>query len=315
MGKNILKTKEVTIAIFAIVALFLLIWGVNFLRGINIFKKQNTYYAIFEKTDGLMPAHSVVVNGMVVGNVDNINLLPEQGNKILVAIKVNKEIQIPTNSQIKIVSPSPLSSPQVELLFGDEKTYFQYGDTLIGNVNAGLLDGVDVLIANLTSISYSLDTIANSLKTTIATGTLDNTLRNIEAISDKIEYILAQNQGKIDNVMSNIDTFSQTLSKNEEKINNIITDLNKISSQLAEAQLKETIDNASMAIAKLDTLIAGVNAGDGTLGQLVTNDSLYISLKNTLTSLDALLVDLKAKPKKYINVTVFGKREKKDKTK
>ena len=312
MTKNIFKTKEIKIAIFAIVALFLLIWGINFLRGIDIFKKQNTYYAIFEKTDGLLPAHSVVVNGMIVGNVDDINLLPDKGNKVLVVIKVNKEIQIPTNSQIKIGAPSPLSSPQVELLFGDEKTYFQSGDTLIGNVNGGLLDGIDVLIANLTSISYSLDSIATSLKTTIATGTLDNTLHNIEAISVKIDNILAQNQGKINNVVTNLDNFSNTLSNNNEKINQIIADLNQVSAQLAEAQLKGTIDNASKAIAKLDTLIANVNAGEGSLGQLATNDSLYVSLKNSLTSLDALLVDLKANPKKYINVTVFGKKEKKE---
>ena len=131
--KKVFKSVEIKIAVFALAGLFLLVWGINFLKGIDIFKKQYSYYVIFDNTSGLMPAHLVTINGMNVGNVDNIQLLPELSNRVLVTINVNKEVDIPLNSIIRIATPSPLSSPQVEILFSEEQKYIQKGDTVWGS--------------------------------------------------------------------------------------------------------------------------------------------------------------------------------------
>lgn len=308
---TIFKTVEIKIAVFIIVGLFLLVWGINFLQGIDIFKKQYAYHVEFERTDGLLPSHSVVINGMIVGIVDKIQLMPEKGNKVLVTIKVDKDVEIPVNTEVSVYSPSPLSSPQVNLVFGDATTYFHEGDTIMGITSAGMLDGVGDLVQNLKSVVVSLDTIAASLKTTIQTGTIDSTLANIESVSNTIDEILAKNSGKIDSIVNDLHGFTGTIHQNDDKINHMIANIDRITDELAGEKVNQGIADAAAAINKLDTMLNNINNGQGTMGQLVVNDSLYHNLKNSLNSLDLLLSDLKANPKKYINVTVFGKKEKK----
>ncbi len=308
---NILKSKEVKIALWAIIALFILVWGVNFLKGIDIFKKQYKYHVVFEKTDGLLPAHFVVVNGMVVGNVDDIALLGEQNNKILVTINVNKDIKIPLNSEFLIGSPSPLSSPEVDIYFGNAKQYLQQGDTIIGTKGSNMLEGVGDLVANLKAVSHSLDTVMLSLKETMKSGTLDSTLNNLQQISDKINIVLAHNTTKVDNIVNNVDNITTVLSNESNQLATIITNLNQFSTKLSSEEFLSALDDISLAIGRVDSILNKVENGQGTVGQLVVDDSLYVNLKNSMNSLDKLLIDIKENPKKYINVTVFGKKEKK----
>ena len=312
MGKKFFKSVEIKIAVFAIAALFLLVWGVNFLKGIDIFKKQYTYYAVFENTSGLMPSHFVTVSGLNVGIVDNIQLMRQNdANKILVTMNIDKKIEIPVNSVARVAASNPLSSPQIEILFSNETQYHQAGDTIRVEVVAGLLDG----LGSLGNIVSNIDTIIVAMKQKIVlSGAIDSfkmAMEDFHSITQNIDNILAQNSPKIDNAMSDLQSFAAMLHENNEKITQIIGKLNTVSSDLAEAELKNTINNAKDAIKNFDSILNKMNQGEGTLGQLVTNDSLYISLQNSLVSLDNLLNDLQKNPKKYINVTVFGRKEKK----
>ena len=311
MGKKFFRSVEIKIAVFAIAGLFLLVWGINFLKGIDIFKKQYTYYAVFENTSGLMPSHFVTVNGLSVGIVEKIQLIPNLSNQLLVTLNVDKGINIPVNSVVRIVSSNPLSSPQVEIVFSKENQYIQEGDTIRAEVVAGLLDG----LGSLGDIVSNIDTIVAAAKQKIVlSGALDSlktAMEDFSSITQNIDNILKQNSPKISNVMSDVQSFTAMLKENNDKIEQIIERLNKASSDLAEAELKKTINNAADAIGNLDSLLNKMNQGEGTLGQLVTNDSLYISLQNSLITLEKLLDDIQKNPKKYINVTVFGKKEKK----
>jgi len=311
MEKKFFKSVEIKIAVFAIAGLFLLVWGINFLKGIDIFKKQYTYYAVFENTSGLMPSHFVTVNGLNVGIVEKIQMMPSMSNRLLVTLSVDKGINIPVNSVARIVSSNPLSSPQVEILFSKENQYIQEGDTIQAEVVAGLLDG----LGSLGDIVANIDTIVAAAKQKIVlSGALDSlktAMEDFHSITQNIDNILKQNSPKINNVMSDIQSFTAMLNENNDKIEQIIKRLEKTSSDLAEAELKKTINNAAEAIGTFDSLLNKMNQGEGTLGQLVTNDSLYISLQNSLITLDRLLDDIQKNPKKYINVTVFGKKEKK----
>jgi phospholipid/cholesterol/gamma-HCH transport system substrate-binding protein len=135
-------------------------------------------------------------------------------------------------------------------------------------------------------------------------------LKNLRAATDKIDLLLAENTTKVNTIVTDVQAFTTTLHKNDEKIHDIIGNLNTVSENLAEAELKQTINNAAHAIDKLDSLLYKVNKGEGTLGQLVVNDSLYISLQNSIVSLNKLIEDIKANPKRYINITVFEKKRK-----
>ncbi|MDR1180676.1 MAG: MlaD family protein [Bacteroidales bacterium] len=313
MKKNFFKSVEIKIAIFALAGLFLLVWGINFLRGIDIFKKQYAYHVIFENTSGLLPAHAVTINGMSVGTIDKIQLMRHLSNKVLVTMNINKEIEIPVNSIVRIISPSPLSSPQIEIVFSNETDYFSQGDTIQGMLTEGLLSGLGDAMEPLKNIIISLDTSITLLKQTLQSGVLTDveaTMKNLHATTDKLDNLLAANTGKINTVVSDIQTFTTTLQKNNDKIHGLVNNLHTVSESLAEAELKKTINNAANAIGKLDSLINGVNQGEGTLGQLMVNDSLYINLQSSIVSLNNLLVDIKENPKRYINITVFEKKEK-----
>jgi len=315
MKKTFFKSVEIKIAVFAIAALFLLVWGVNFLKGIDIFKKQYTYYAVFENTSGLLPSHFVTVNGLNIGIVDNIELMRQNDtNKILVTMNIDKKVKIPINSVVRIAASNPLSSPQVEILFSNEIQYLQEDDTIRTEVAAGLLDGLGDIMTRVKSIVVSLDTSVNLLQQTLQSGALNDAekmLKNLRATTDKIDNLLAVNSSKVTNIVTDVQTFTNTLHENDGKINEMISNFSTVSEKLAEAELKKTINNAADAIGKLDSLINKMNQGEGTLGQLVVNDSLYINLQNSLISLDKLLDDIQKNPKKYINVTVFGRKEKK----
>jgi phospholipid/cholesterol/gamma-HCH transport system substrate-binding protein len=310
--KKVFKSREIKIAIFALVGLFLLIWGINFLKGIDIFKKQYPYYVIFEKTSGLMPAHLVTINGMSVGNVDDIKLMPELSNRVLVTINVNKGIQIPLNSIIRIGTPDLLSSPQVEILFSDEQTYIQKGDTVWGTISPGMLDGLN----GLGDVVSNVDTIMIAAKNLMQSDAMDSlkaAIADFHSITQNIDNILKDNAPNINVAVSDLQSFASMLKENNNKITNIIEKISTVSDNLAEAEIKQAIDSLSMVVGRVHAFVDNMNDGKGTLGQLVVNDSLYISLNNSLISLDRLLEDLKANPKKYINVTVFGRKEKKEK--
>jgi phospholipid/cholesterol/gamma-HCH transport system substrate-binding protein len=308
MKKSFLKSTEIKIALFALSGLFLLVWGINFLKGIDIFKPQHTYYVVFEKTAGLLPAHTVTVRGMNVGIVDEIQLMPDKFNNVIVALKINKTLQIPINSIARIATTNPLSAPQVEIVMGDETHYFQDGDTITGLISAGIMDGLGGLVANI-------DTVVILLKETLQSDMLPNlkeTVHNFRMLTQRLDKLVADNSPKVNTILSDVQSLTTTIHTNEGKIENVIDNLNTLSNDLAESELKQTIDSLSLTLQHVNTTLNHLNQGDGTLGQLLTNDSVYIDLHNSLLNLDKLLIDIKANPKRYINITVFGKKEKKN---
>ena len=257
MRKFFFKSVEIKIAVFAIVGFFLLFWGVNFLKGIDIFKKQYPYYVIFENTSGLMPSHFVTINGLNVGIVENIELMSHRSNRLLVTLNIDKEINIPINSTAKITSSNPLSSPQVEIVFSKENQYIQAGDTIQAEVVAGLLDG----LSGLGNIISNIDTIIAATKQKIVlSGALDSlkyAIEDFHSITKNLDNILKQNSHKIDNAMSDLESFTAMLHKNNNKIEQIIEKISSVSSDLAEAEIKPAIDSLSMTVGHLQKFMNG----------------------------------------------------------
>jgi phospholipid/cholesterol/gamma-HCH transport system substrate-binding protein len=290
--------------------LFLLVWGINFLKGIDLFKKSYQLYVVFDQTLGLAPANSVVINGVVVGTIDRIDLMPAD-NKVLMRLAVDKKISIPANSTFTIGSPGMLSSPQIEIIYGDELSHYQAGDTIYGVITPGLLSAMGNIAIKLDNLLASLDTSSNILKKTLQSETktdFDVAVKKLRESAQSLSEILAVNKNKINNIVSEANTFTTTLKNNDAKLNDIIENLNVVSKQLADAEIRKVIDEASQTFAHLDTILTEASDGKGSLGQLLVNDSLYYNLQNSLHSLDMLLIDLQKNPKKYINVTVFGKK-------
>ena len=312
------EMKSIKVALFVIAAALIFYLGSVFLKGINVFGKKTYYYAVFEDIGALHESTNVTLNGYEIGKVTGIELLSSNPVRICAEILVTEKLDIPEDSQFEVAQKDVLGGMVVNLHLGLSARMAQRGDTLGCYLAGGMLDGVGDLVAQLRSVVASVDTIGQNLKLAFRTedslngGTMiKNTLENLEHTTADLSKLLADNGGKVNNVVAQLDVLSKTLGEAAPKIDAIVGNIDNITDSLAKANIRTLVNNAQSTVDNANALIAGVNSGQGTVGQLLQNDSLFKSLNNTIESLDLLVKDIKANQSKYINVNVFGKKEKK----
>ena len=311
------EVRSIKVALFCIAAALIFYLGATFLKGINVFGKKTYYYAVFEDVGALHESTNVTLNGYEIGKVTGIKLLSSNPVRICAEILVTEKLDIPKDSQFEVAQKDVLGGMVVNLHLGSSAEIAHRGDTLGCYLAGGMLDGVGDLVAQLQSVIASVDTIGQNLKLAFRTedslngGTMiKNTLENLEHTTADLSKLLADNGGKVNSVVSQLDVLSKTLGEAAPKIDAIIANVDNISDSLAQANIRMLVNNAQQTVENANRLIDNVNKGQGTVGQLMQNDSLFKSLNNTIESLDLLVKDIKANPSKYINVTIFGKKEK-----
>ena len=317
---SVKEVKSIKVALFFIAAVLIFYFGSVFLKGINVFGKKNYYYAVFENVGALHESTNVALNGYEIGKVTGIKLLSSNPVRICAEILVTEDLDIPEDSKLEVAQKDVLGGMIVNLHLGQSAKMAHRGDTLGCYLAGGMLDGVGDLVAQLQSVVASVDTIGQNLKLAFRTedslngGTMiKNTLENLEHTTADLSKLLADNGGKVTNVVAQLQTLTKTLSEASPKIDAIVANVDNISDSLAKSNIRTLVNNAQNTLDNANQILATVKNGQGTVGQLVNNDSLYANINKTIESLDLLVKDLKANPSKYINVTVFGKREKKNK--
>ncbi|MBK9285982.1 MAG: MCE family protein [Sphingobacteriaceae bacterium] len=324
-------SKEFKIGIVVVCALVAFIWGVNFLKGSNIFSKKNYLYALYPKIDGLIEASPILINGFKVGQVSEISLLRiNDTNKVLVKFLITSDVQIPVKSTARSVSADLLGSKAVEIVFSSEKGYVKSGDTLFAALEPGFKQELDKRIAPIQAKAESLigamDSVINVVSSILNAKTRDNLDKSIEGVRKailsleqtayKLDDLIGTEKAKISSILTNLNGVAADLNKSGDKIKNIISNLNNVSDSLAKAQLKSAIDEADKSLKQLNIMITKINQGEGTIGKLAKNDTLYYNLNKSTVDLDKLLKDLRVNPERYIHFSVFGRKEKrKDKPK
>lgn len=307
--------SKLKVGIFCVVAVVIFYLGACFFKGVSAFGKKTYYYAVFENTGGLQESNAVMLNGYKIGQVTKVSILSDNPVRLCAELMITEPVNIPKDSKVQVAPKDLLGGTVVNILFGSETAYLQPKDTMSTLVVPQMTDGIDDLKAQLASILTSVDTIALSLKDVLAPdaggGDLKSTLANLEQTTANLNDILSGNKAKVNRLVTNLETFSTTLQEASPQLEEIVANLDKISDSVAKANVTQLINDAQRTISDVQLVVDKVQRGEGTIGQLVTNDTLYTNLENSLHSLDELLKDLKANPKKYINVTVFGKREKK----
>lgn len=314
------EAKSIKVALFVIAAALIFYFGSVFLKGINVFGKKNYYYAVFENVGALHESTNVTLNGFEIGKVTGIKLLSSKPVRICAEILITEKLDIPKDSKFEVAQKDVLGGMVVNLHMGESPEIAHRGDTLGCYLAGGMLDGVGDLVAQLQSVVASVDTIGQNLKLAFHSedslngGTMiKNTLENLEHTTRDLSKLMADNGGKVTNVVAQLETLTKTLSEASPKIDAIVANVDNISDSLAQSNIRTLVNNAQSTIDNANHILADVKSGHGTVGQLMNNDSLYNSINQTLESLDLLIKDLKANPSKYINVTVFGKKEKKNK--
>ena len=293
-------SKEALIAITVIISLCILYFGIEYLKGINLFKPANFYYAKFEKVDGLAVSAPVTINGFQVGQVREINYDYEK-NDISVLLSLNKDLRIPKESNVKL-SVDMLGTAQLVLTLSDATEYYNVGDEIPTGVVAGLMDAIGGALPQVNNLLPKIDSILTSINTILANPALNNSVSRLDAITADLQSSsndlqrLMHNQ--VPGIMNNVNGITANL-------NSTTANINDLSADLRNMPLKETVDNANATMANLKLLSDNLNNKNSSLGLLMNDPTLYRHLDNAIASLDTLLTDLQRNPKRYVTFKVF----------
>jgi phospholipid/cholesterol/gamma-HCH transport system substrate-binding protein len=313
-------SKEFKIGVVVVCAIAALIWGINFLKGTNLFSRKYHLYAVYPRIDNLKPSDALQINGYKVGQINHISILQrDDRNFILVEFLLTEDVDIPKKSIARAVSNDILGNKAVELIFSKEKELVEDGDTLIAETEQGLKESFNKQIAPLQakaeSLLASVDSVMSVVNLMLNARTRENIDKSFESVRKAILSIEQTAYSihemvdpKLSSILTNINNITANLNKSEQKINNILSNFSSISDSLAKAELRGAVDNAAKSMHELNTLLARINEGQGTLGKLARNDSLYNNLNKSAEHLDRLLKDLNENPKRYVHFSIFGKK-------
>ncbi len=314
-------SKELKSGIIAIIALILMYWMYNFLKKQNMFTTDTVFYSEFDNIQGLTPASVVTINGFNVGNVKTIQFNPEKKGKLIVQFSMNENFSFSKNSITKI-TPGLMGGAELSIIPSYEGEKAVSGDSLKGTSDAGMLNSLtdklapletklnatladaDKLLVNFNSILD--DKTQQDLKSAIAN--LNSTLQHFKGASISLEKMLAESQPKINSLLTNADgaiANFQTLASDFQK------------ADLA-GSLNQTMSKLNTTLEKVDVLMANMNNGEGSIGKLLKDEGLYNNLENASKELEELLREVKLHPKRFVHLSVFGKKDKgyiKDSTK
>ncbi len=301
--------KEVKIGLIITLVLVVFIWGVNFLKGRNLFTTSNQYYAVFDAIGGLEKSARVGANGYTLGIVSDITFFPGNYKKILVEISVDRQFKIPKNTIIEVYSADFMGSKAINLVLGNSPVFAKDDDTLASRYEGDLLKKLMPLKDRAENLIISIDSVMAIIRTTFNPETKRNVQRSIAAMDD---LILSQ-KTKITLILDHLESISNNLASSNKSVTNIVNNLSSVSDSIAKADLKKVIDQTNFALSQSNDILLKINKGKGTIGKLVNNDSLYVVLEKTVKDLDNLLNDLNKNPKRYVHFSVFGKTDTKNK--
>ena len=319
--------REIKIALIFIGTLVLLYWGINFLKGRDIFNKQRVLFAVYGQVNGLVVSNPVLVNGFKIGHVKSMYFHPDNSGKIVVEFIINNDdLDVPVNSVARLFSSDLLGSRAVEIDLGNSTVLAKNGDTLSTYVQATLGEEVNVqfqpIKQKFESVMLSIDTVLVIIKSVFNENTRKNleqsfesiryTIQNLEHTTYNIDTLVVTQRYKLANIIGNVESISLNIKKNNDKITNIITNFSDISDTISKAKIASTIQNANKSLKEFAEIMEKVNRGEGSLGLLINNDSLYDNLNATSKQLNELVEDVKLNPQRYVNVSVFGGSKKKN---
>lgn len=292
-------TKEVKIAIVAIIGIIVIFCGMNFLKGEAMLSSDNTFFITFEDVTGLAESNPIYANGYKVGVVKKITYDFENNKGILVEIDVEKQIHIPTGSTAEVVGDL-LGNVRVNLIMNHETTTFlKPNDIIKGNINSGAMGEAANMVPAVQKMLPKLDSILTSLNGLLADPALANSLHNVQGITENLTVTTTQ-----------LNTMMYSLNKNVPqmmvKANGILDNTGTLTSNLATLDVASTLAKVDKTLANVQSFTDKLNSNQGSLGLLMNDPSLYNNLNSTMQHSDSLMIDLKANPKRYVHFSVFG---------
>ena len=311
---------ELKIGVIGIFSIFLLIWGISFLKGNNIFENSNEYYSIYKNIDGLESSAPVRINGLTVGNVTDIYFHPNSSGDIIVKFTLNNDIKFPRNSIAKIYNSDIMGTKAVKLIYGNSNIFASAGDTLYSEIEDGLKDEVNKQVLPLKNKAEELISSIDSVMTVITTvldkdareslssslRSLNRTFSTMELAMVRLDSVIYKNDIRISNIIQNVESITTNLHNNNDFIATTLKNFEAISDSIAKSNIKSTINNLDKSLADFDKILQKIEKGEGTIGLLLNDKEMYNNLTSASNQLDLLIEDMKKYPKRYLTFSLIG---------
>jgi phospholipid/cholesterol/gamma-HCH transport system substrate-binding protein len=296
-------TREVKVGIMAIAAIFILYFGLNFLKGFDIFSPVKKYYATYENIGGLVPSSPVYIKGFKVGKVDEVKYDFSKQKSFVIRISISKDIKLPKGTIVELYDDGLMGGKAIQLVYAPTKpfqTMYEPGDTIESNVGIGLMAQLSgSLMPKIESISCQADSLIRSVRVLVENKNLNKSLSSIEKTTADLAVSSSQLKKMMNKDVPHIIS----------DVNIVTTDFKQISGNLKKIDFAATFASIDHTISNLSLLSDKMNSSEGTIGLLLNNKDLYINLSNTASSADKLMIDLQKNPKRYVHFSLFGSKK------
>ena len=296
-------TKEIKIALVAIVSIVLLFFGMNFLKGMTLFSSGNSYYITFKDISGLSSSSPIFANGYRVGVVKDVSFDYENNGDVVVEFMVDDDLQIPRGSTAEIVSDL-MGNVKMNLLLADNpRDFVAKGDTIMGVINSGMLGKAKDMIPVIEKMLPKLDSILANINMLLSDPNIGRTLGNVQKTTENLTVTTQQLNALMANVNKDVPGLMG-------KASGLLDNANNLTANLAAVDVASTVAKVDQTLANVQQLTSKLNNNKGTLGLLMNDETLYNNLTNTVLSADSLLNNLRVHPKRYVHFSLFGKKDK-----
>lgn len=303
------KNSVVIIGLIVVVTLSLFFYGIYFLKGKNLLSKDLIIYARYHKVNGLYGSDAIMINGFKVGQVTDVHFAPDNSGDLIVEMLIQANIDIPEKSTAKISSLDMMGTKGVEIIFNNKSTTIcESGDTLISALETTIKDEIEVHVIPIKNKAVAL---INSL---------DSVIKVLQIIFDEdmqqnIKYSVSGINGTIANLERTSYELDAFVKGEKNNISKVINNFSEFSDTLKNINISKTVEDANKAIADINSIVYKINEGDGTLNQLLTNDTLYNNIEKATYNLDVLIKDINENPKSYVHFSLIDLGKKKEKKK
>lgn len=312
--------REVKIGILLTLTLFLFVWGVNYLRGTDIFTPQIRFHIVYDQVPGLMETNPVTINGVKVGQVHRIAFHPDESGQIVVTANADRQVDIPVNSVARLTSEI-IGTNSIIVELGDHPQIIDTGDTLRGIKDPGITeqierqigpikDQAELLMIRADTLLYSLNQILsqeNRQKIISGMDSFENTMASMESSAEELDKAMQHETARVSRILENAEAITRNLDDNREVINHILRNVTQISDQLASDDFQQTIMKAGTSVQELSLILEKINRGEGSAGMLLHDAALYKNLSRSSDELEKLLEDIRMHPERYFRISIFGR--------
>ena len=316
-------SKYVKLGVLIVITLTILIWGLSYLKGKDVFKKSKNYFVVYDRIDGLQESSKITMNGYQVGQVYDIQFLPDNSGRLVVTLMMDQNFNIPVNSVAQIISSDIMGTRTIKMVFSQKKTFYQSGDTIPGAIESDLKEQVSMqvlplknkaeqLLGTVDSAIVALTVILNedarnNLSQSFAN--INRSIDNIEKTTSDLQQIVSAQKGNIQLTMENVRDITSALSKNSKELENTIKNMSSFSDTLSRLPITPVVENIALASEQLLDLINKMNSTESTAGLLLNDDQLYRSITELSENLSTLIKDIQTNPKRYLEFSAidFGK--------